>query len=40
MLIGFFKQKQKAKERKRLFASADVCGAETREIPKNVCLGG
>ena len=33
MLIGLFRQRQFADERKWLFVSADVCGAETRDEP-------
>ena len=41
MLIGLFRQRQFADERKWLFVSADVRGAGTRdEPPKNVCVGG
>ena len=33
MLIGLFRQRQFADERKRLFVSADVRGAGTRDEP-------
>ena len=33
MLIGLFRQRQFADERKWLFVSADVCGAGTRNKP-------